>query len=79
MGKRSPNDIKQTDGEAPVMLKRWGMQSTSLLPSFQGLLWPEVVEPDRVVCVGQRELFDIKLNASEWFIRNIIVWSFNCV
>ena len=36
-------DTKQSDGEAPVMLDLWGMQSTPSLPS---LLWTRVVAPD---------------------------------
>ena len=44
-GKTSANgcpdyDTKQSDGEAPVMLELWGMQSTSLWPSLLSLLWP---------------------------------------
>ena len=38
---------KQSDDEAPVMLELWGMQSTILLPSLPGPLWPGVVAPDR--------------------------------
>ena len=39
------------------MLELWGMRSTlSLLP---GSLWPGVVAPDRVLSMGQIELFDI--------------------
>ena len=33
-------DIKQFDGEAPVMLELWGMQIILLLPSLSGPLWP---------------------------------------
>ena len=36
-------DIKQSDGEVPVMLELWEMQSTPLLPSLPGPLWPGVV------------------------------------
>ena len=32
--------IKQSVGEAPVMLGLWGMQSTPSLPSLPGSLWP---------------------------------------
>ena len=32
-------DMKQSDGEAPVMPEIWGMRSTPSLPSLQGLLW----------------------------------------
>ena len=35
------------------------MQSTSLLPSLHGPLWPGVVAPDRVLSMSQIELFDI--------------------
>ena len=33
-----------------------GMQSTSLLPSLPGSLWPRVVASDRVLSMGQIEL-----------------------
>ena len=29
------------------MLELWGMQSTSLMPSLTGPLWPGVVAPDK--------------------------------
>ena len=32
-------DIKQYDGEAPLMLELWGRRSTPLLPLLQGPLW----------------------------------------
>ena len=32
------------------------MRGTPLLPSLPGLLWPEVVAPDRVISIGQIEL-----------------------
>ena len=38
------------------MLKLWGMQSTSLLPSIPGLLEPGEVAPDRVLSKDQIEL-----------------------
>ena len=34
------------------------MWSTPLLPSFPGSLWPGVVPPDRVLPMGQIEVFD---------------------
>ena len=40
-------DTKQSDTEVPVMLELWGMQSTPLLPSLPGPLWPGVVAPDK--------------------------------
>ena len=52
-------DTKQSDGEALVMLELWGMQSTPLLPLLPGSVWPRVVTPDRVLYMGQIEVFDI--------------------
>ena len=51
-------DPKQSDGEAPEMLKLMGMQSTPSLPILSGPLWPGVVALDRVLSRGQIELFD---------------------
>ena len=34
------------------------MRSTPLLPSLPGPLWPGVVTPDRILSMGQIELFD---------------------
>ena len=45
-------DTKQSDGEASVMLELWEMQSAPSLPSLPGPLWPGVVAPDRVLCMG---------------------------
>ena len=45
-------DTKQSDGEVPVMLELWGMQSTLSLPLLLGPLWPVVI-PDRVLFMGQ--------------------------
>ena len=47
--------MKQTDGEAQVMLKLWGMGSTSSLPSLPGPLRPGAVTPDRVPSMDQIE------------------------
>ena len=52
-------DIQQSDGEAPLILVLWGMRSTSSLHSIPGLLWPEMVAPDRALSMGQIDLFDI--------------------
>ena len=41
------------------MLKLWGMWSIPSLSSFPGPLWLGVVAPDRVLSMGQIELFDI--------------------
>ena len=40
-------DNKQSDGEVPVILKLWGMQSTPSLPSLPGPFWSGVVAPDK--------------------------------
>ena len=52
-------DIKQSDGEAPVMLELWGMLNTPSLPLFPGPLWPKMVALDRFLSIGQIEMFDI--------------------
>ena len=52
-------DTKQSDGEAVVKLEIWGMRSTLSLPSLSGPLWPGLVAPDRVLSIGQIQLFDI--------------------
>ena len=41
------------------MLKLWMMQSTPSLPLLPGLLSPGVVAPDRILSMGQIELFKI--------------------
>ena len=35
------------------------MQSTPSLPSLPGSLWPEVLAPEKVLSMGQIELFGI--------------------
>ena len=52
-------DTNQSKGEAPVILKICGMQSTPSLLLLPGPLWFGVVTPDRVLSMGQIELFDI--------------------
>ena len=42
------------------MLGLWGVRSIPLLTFNPGPLWPGVVVPDRVLSVGQLELFDIQ-------------------
>ena len=49
----------QYDGEASVMLELWGMQSNPPLPSLPDPRYPGVVAHDRVLSLGQIELFDI--------------------
>ena len=50
----SVNDTKQSHSEAPAW-ELWGMWST---PSLSLLSGPEVVASDRVLSMGQIELFD---------------------
>ena len=52
-------NAKQSDGKAPGMLELWRMRSTPSLPSLPGPLWSGVVAPERVLSIGQIELFDI--------------------
>ena len=66
-------DIKESDGEAPVMLELWGMWNTPLL-LLPGPLWPGVVPLERVLSMGH----------IEWLMPNWIDWNktvclFKCV
>ena len=45
-------DTKKSDGEIPVMLELWEIQSTPSSPSLPGPLWSGVVAPDRVLSMG---------------------------
>ena len=42
------------------MLKLWGMRSTPLSPLLPDPFLPGVVAPNRVLSIGQIELFDIE-------------------
>ena len=48
-------DTKQSDDDAPVMLKLWSMQSTPSLRLFPDPLCSKAVAPDRVLSMGQIE------------------------
>ena len=50
--KCSGYDTKQSDGEVPVILRLWRMQSTPSLPLLPGPLWLRMVAPDRVLSMG---------------------------
>ena len=52
-------DNKKSDNEAPEMLKFGKMWSTLSLPLLPGALSHGVLAPDRVLYMGQIELFDI--------------------
>ena len=41
------------------MLELWGMRSTPSSPLLPDSLWPGVVAPDRVLSMGEIELFYI--------------------
>ena len=63
--------IKQSDGEAVVMLELWWMQSTPSLPSHPGPLWPGVLAPERVLWV-KKNCLTFKLSEIKWFKLNWI-------
>ena len=62
------NDTKQSDGEIPVVLELWGIQSIPFLKSPPKPLSAGVVAHDRVLCLGQ-----IQLNRV--IMLNWIVWN----
>ena len=66
--------MKQSDGEAPVILELWGMWSTPSLLLLPGPLWPRVEAPDRALSIGRIEL-TFKLCASKCIMINWIVWN----
>ena len=51
--------IKQSEGEASVMLEHWEIWSTPSLPLLPDPIWPRVVALYRVLSMSQIELFDI--------------------
>ena len=56
---RSPGyDIKPSDGEVPV-LECWRIWSTPLLPLFPGPFWLRLVAANRLLSMGQTELYII--------------------
>ena len=60
-------DTKQSDGEVPEIQELWGMRSTLSLPWLSGLLWPRMVETDRVLSLAQIEVNCVlKLNWNAW-------------
>ena len=84
-------DTKQSDGEAPVMLELWGVQSTPSLLSLPGPPWPVVVEPLRFISIGQIELNcvlmlnGIALNRTVltlklfWYSTELFKWNCFCM
>ena len=48
--------LNKFDGEVPVMLEIWGIQSTPSLPLLPGPLWPGILAPETVLSMGQIEL-----------------------
>ena len=87
-------DIKQSDGQAPVILELWRMQRTLSLPSLSVPFWPGVVAQDRVLSIGSNKLCSyarlnyLKLNCCwslncvltlNWIFGNRTVLTFNCV
>ena len=62
-------DTKQSDGEIPVILELWEMQSTPSLPSLPGPPQPVLVEPDRDLTMGSnrtKQCTYAKLNSLRW-------------
>ena len=75
-GVRLPGyDIKQFDGEAPVMLELWGMMSIPSLPSLPGPLLPGDIPPEKGPISGLNRT-QLYLN---WIVWNGTVWHWNCI
>ena len=56
---------KQSDGEVPVILELCGKQSTFSLSLHPGPFLLGMLAPDRVLSMGQIELFDIWTKGKE--------------
>ena len=67
--------LKKSDGEVPVMVECWEMQSTLSLPSLPVPLWLGVLAPDRVLSMGQIELNSVLM--LNWIAWNRIILTFN--
>ena len=52
-------DIKQSDGEVPVMLELWEMLNMPSTPLLPGSLWPGEVASDKALSPDQIQLFHI--------------------
>ena len=70
-------DLKQSNGDVPVMMTLWRRQSAISLPSPPSPLSPWVVAPDRALSLGQIELNCVLM--LNWIVRNRTVLTFNCV
>ena len=55
------------------MLELWGIQSNPSLLSLPGPFWPGMVAQDRVLSMGQVELFDIQTEC-----KQIVYAQLNC-
>ena len=77
MGQDFPNecpgyDTKQSDGEVPIILELWEMQSIPSLPSPQDPLWLGEVAPDKGPIYGSnRTNCALTLN---WIVWNRTVY-----
>ena len=67
------------------MLELWGMQSTPLLPSLPGPLWPVVVAPEKGPIYGLNRTklwfldFTVFLDLNGIFMLNQSVLTFYCM
>ena len=46
------------------------VKNIPLLPMFQDPLWPGVIATERVLSMGEIELFDYKLSHNNWLMQN---------
>ena len=54
------------------------MLSTPSIPLLRGPLWAGVIAPDRVLSMGQIELFDIKIECKQMAYANLNCLKQNC-
>ena len=66
-------DTKQYDGEFTVMLELWGMQSSPLLTSLPGPLWPGMVTPDKGPIYGLNRTNGILMLNGGWRLVSLFI------
>ena len=64
-------NTKQSNGEVPVMLELWGIQSTPSLPLLLRPLWPGIA-PDRALSMGQIDLNCLLM--LKWIVWIKTIW-----
>ena len=66
---------KQSDGDVPVIMELWGIQSIPSMPSLRGPLWSGVLAPDSSIWAPDRVLSMGQIELSCVLLLNCITWN----